>query len=287
MRVLCMMLCVGILAVSAAGCGGPKNSNVPEMPGEMGDMGGAGSGGASFSSTTALPGKYGPRAVYNGKEVSTIQADRVDNGIAMPDGQGGVVWVPGEPTQKPKSGYMDARELKLTAKELAEQLIMGVGSSMNGFVAMPVSFVNMDDLEQTSSFGRLMAEQMIYEFNQRGFAVREYRAPRSINVRDGDGDYYLTRALGDVNLTTCSVVIAGTYYADKQAIIVNARMIRPSDGRVLHTANAVLPASALARRMTGSGKLRLDGGGLGIRDYKEVTQPKVSVNPIDQGADVH
>lgn len=284
MRALSVIGCIGLTALFLTGCGG--KSGAPSMPGEMKDMGGAG-GGASFSSSTALPGKYGPRAVYNGKEVSTIQADGVDGGIAMPDGNGGVVWIPGEKVQKPQAGYMDARELKLTAKELAEQLVVGMGNTVHGCVALPVSFVNMDDLEQTSSFGRLMAEQMIFEFNQRGFAVCEYHAPKHISVRDGDGDFYLTRALGDVDLSGGGLVIAGTYYADKQAIIVNARLIRPSDGRVLRTANAVLPASGLLKRMTGSAKVKLDGGGIGFRDYKEATQPKVSVNPIDQGADIH
>lgn len=284
MRALRFIGFFSLLAFAVAGCGN-KHPDAPDMPSEMKGMDGGSGGGATFSSSAAVPGKYGPRAVYNGKEVSTIQADRVDNGIALPDGNGGIVWVPGEPLQKPQAGYQDARELKLTAKELAEQLLVGMNAS--GCVALPVSFVSMDNLEQTSSFGRLMAEQMIFEFNQRGFAVKEYRAPDKISVRDGEGDFYLTRALGDVALPAGSVVVAGTYYADKQALIVNAKLIRPSDGRVLRTANAVLPASNLTRRMTGGSAIRLSGGGIGFRDYKEATQPKVSTGAIDQGADVH
>ena len=291
MRALCFIGLFGLTALTAFGCGGKSSPDAPEMPSEMRSMSGGSSAGASFSSSTALPGKYGPRAMYNGKEVSTIQAEKVDGGLTLPDGNGGVVWIPGEPVQKPQPGYQDARELKLTAKNLAEQLLAGMNAS--GCVALPVSFVNMDNLEQTSSFGRLMAEQMTYEFNQRGFAVREYHAPRHIEMRDGEGDFYLTRALGNVDLPAGSVVVAGTYYADKQAVIVNARLIRPMDGRVLRTANAILPASTMTKRMTaGSGMnlgggSSLKGGGLCFRDFKEATQPKPPAGAIDQGADIH
>ena len=83
MRALCFIGLFGLTALAAAGCGGKSSPDAPEMPSEMRSMSGGSSAGASFSSSTALPGKYGPRAVYNGKEVSTIQAEKVDGGLTL------------------------------------------------------------------------------------------------------------------------------------------------------------------------------------------------------------
>ena len=57
----------------------------------------------------------------------------------------------------------------------------------------------------------------------------------------------------------------GTYYRDVDAVFVNARMIRPSDGLVLRTAQLVLPMNVLVRRMSArpplpSGSLRIVPG---------------------------
>ncbi len=268
------------------GCFGPFKSEAqgPEMPASMQQ---SPAQAASFQSATALPGEVGPRATYKGETVSSLKATGIEGGLVLPDGAGGVVVVPGAPREGQQAGYVDARELKLKIREMAEQLI--AGCSNQGAVALPVSFVNQDDLNQTSSFGRFIAEQLFYEFNQRGFPVREYRIPGHISMREGEGDFYLSRALGQLGVPADAVVVAGTYYGDKQAVFVNARLIRPHDGRVLRTANLVLQSNPLTRRMlAGSGK-KLDEGVMHIRDYKDKAAPLQMQNgtPFDRGEDIH
>lgn len=274
---------LAVLTLGLSACA--EKTGAPEMPDSMKHMQGQG---ATFSSTAALPGEKGPRVVYNGKEVSSVKANTVDTGMVIPDGKGGVIWLPGEPRQPQNAGYAEAREIKLKIREMTEQLISGIKDpSLRCTVALPTSFVNLDNFEQSSSFGRLFAEQLIYEFNQRGYPVKEYRAPKNIRVREGEGELYLTRALGDVSVPPDGVVVAGTYYADKQAVFVNARLLRPSDGRVMRTANLVLSSNSLTRRMLAGGTgTKLDTGVIHFRDFKEAVSP-VSVNPVDRGADIH
>ena len=280
-------LVVPALLLSA--CGGGRQE-VPGTPLDMYAADGASGGGAGFSSATALEGSRGSSTIYNGKRVSSSRAN-LDSGLVLPDGAGGVVLVPGAKQSALNPGYVDARELKLKVRELCEQLIAGIkDGALRNSVALPVSFVNMDNLEQTSSFGRFLSEQLFYEFNQRGFPIQEYRIPKTITMREGEGDFYLTRAMGAVNVPSCSVVVAGTYYADRQAVIVNARLVRPTDGMVLRTANVVLPSNRLTRRMLSGGTgaaVKLDCGQLTIRDYRETSQPVVPQTPFDQGADIH
>lgn len=278
-----IIACACALALLLPACA-QKSPVLPDMPSSMKDMG---AGSESFSSSTAVKGKFGSRTIYNGKNVTSIEGD-LSGDIVMPDGDGGVVTVPGEKRKKPNAAYADARELKLKARELAEQLVMGLDEQcLKGTVALPVSFVNQDNFDQSSSFGRFMAEQLYYEFNQRGFPVREYRIPDNITLREKEGEFYLSRALGEIGVKDHNaLVVAGTYYGDKQAVIVNARLIRPSDGRVLRTANLVLQANGLTRRMLANNGATLGTGAMRIRDYRETTSPS-ALSPIDQGQDIH
>lgn len=248
-------------------------------------------GEARISSSAVLDGEVGPRTMYNGEEVSSVRVGNLGSGMAFSDGDGGVVIVQGQAYKRQQAGYADARELKLKVRELGEQLVAGVcDSNMRGLVALPVSFVNQDNFQQSSSFGRYIAEQIFHEFNQRGFPIREYRIQDHITPKPGQGEDYLSRGIGEVPVSGDSdLVVTGTYYSDPQAVFVNARIIRPSDGRVLRTANLVLPSNALTRRMVAktTGVAReLSTGQMRIRDYKETTAPSLT-SPFDLGEDIH
>ena len=282
-----LCLCAALLALPLNGCAWWNDSPSPVLP-DMPDTMKKG-GSASFSSSAAIPGAVGPRTIYNGEEVSSTKVTDLNSGMVFPDGDGGVIWMPGEKYQKQNAGYVDARELKLKVRELAEQLVAGIrDNSMQGAVALPVSFVNLDNLNESSSFGRFMAEQLFYEFNQRGFPVKEYRIPGGIDMRENEGEFYLSRAIGEIAVATQgAVVIAGTYYYDPQAVFVNARVLRPSDGRVLRTASMVMQTNRLTKRMISAGSTaKMESGQMRIRDYKETTAPSI-LNPIDTGSDIH
>lgn len=161
-------------------------------------------------------------------------------------------------TQKPlppePTGYVDAVELKLKCRELADQMLSTVpNDSLQGFVAMPTSFVNENNTSRSSPLGRLMAESMYYEFNQRGFPTREYRLTGNINVEGGKND--LALAANQVVPTKgqkWAALLVGTYYVDKDATFVNVRLVRASDGLVLRTAQLVLPNTPVVMRMAQS-----------------------------------
>ncbi len=164
------------------------------------------------------------------------------------------------PPQDP--GYVDAVELKLKCRELADQMLSTVpNSALQGFVAMPTSFVNENNTNQSSPLGRLMAESMYYEFNQRGFPTREYRLTGNIKVEGGKNDLALVaNQLVPTKGQKWAALLVGTYYVDKDATFVNARLVRASDGLVLRTAQLVLPNTPVIARMAmaGSGSSTLN-----------------------------
>ncbi len=161
----------------------------------------------------------------------------------------------GAPKPKPKTAldaeYVDVQEFKLKMRELADQMLATMDNrSLTGLVALPTSFVNVNNKAQTSAFGNLLGESLIYEFNQRAFPVREYRLSGDIDIKLAQGDFALLRK-GIVNTNEkWAALIVGTYYVDKEAVIVNARLVRALDGMVLRTGQLVLVKTPFITRLT-------------------------------------
>ena len=97
--------------------------------------------------------------------------------------------------------YVDAVEVKLKCRELADQMLATMpNDALQGFVAMPTSFVDQNNTSRSSPLGRLMGEALFYEFNQRGVSVREYRFPGVIETRPEEGEFALSRALSKIRV---------------------------------------------------------------------------------------
>lgn len=150
--------------------------------------------------------------------------------------------------------YIDAVELKLKCRELADQMLATMpNDAIQGFVAMPVSFVDQNNTSTSSPLGRLMGENMFYEFNQRGYPTREYRLTGNISVKGGRDDLAL---VANQIIPTAgqkwAALVVGTYYVDTAATFVNARLVRASDGLVMRTGQLVLVNTPIVARMSKS-----------------------------------
>jgi len=178
-----------------------------------------------------------------GGEAYVLHSDGLPHaGALLPDGSGDYVWVGSDkPMTMPSPEHEGGREMRLKVREMAAQLFENLGTrGLGGGVAMPASFVNQDNFESSSSFGRYIAEQMFYELNQLGVPVREYRTLPRIMTRPEDGEFALTRSMEEqAPVPTSGLVLTGTYYFDKYNVFVNARLYNPLDGMVLRTANLV------------------------------------------------
>lgn len=212
---------------------------------------------------------HGSVTTGDGQHSLSVEKDN-ELGLLVPDFSGNYVLVPGGPRPAPDPAMVQAQELRLKVRELAAQLLdTWPGQPLTGVVALPTTFVSLDNFQQTSGLGRYMAEALFYEFNTRGFATREYRTNGTIHLTPGQGEFTLSRALPDVKISSdWGALVVGTYYRDKDAVFVNARLVRPSDGLVLRAAQIVLPMNSLVARMSAqpprppftSGSLRIVQG---------------------------
>ena len=184
--------------------------------------------------------------------LSQNQVSEVDSGILIPDGARDVLHIPGTTPFRVNPAVEEAQELRLKVRELAAQLLeTRPTGDLAGLVALPTSFVNLNDFSDSTALGRYMGEAMFFEFDQRGFPTQEYRLPGSITMQEGLGEMALSRKLRPVAIQKkWASVLVGTYHRDAAAIFINARLIRPADGRVLRTAQTILPMNNLLVRMT-------------------------------------
>lgn len=103
--------------------------------------------------------------------------------------------------------------------------------------------VNVSDLDQSSSLGRLMTEQISGRVVQLGYQVVEPKLRNNMAIR-GSGELILSR---DADLLkksfTAQAVVSGTYAAGHEAVHVNLKLLELNSGRLLSSADYVIPAS--------------------------------------------
>lgn len=128
-----------------------------------------------------------------------------------------------------------------SSEAAAEALMAQAGHEVDGNVPVLIGSVsNIDNVETSSSFGRLISEQVGARFVQAGYDVREVRMSRRINVQDGAsdprraGEYVISRDDQDLlPAMNAGAVVFGTYSIGKDRIMVNMRMVQPGTGKVL------------------------------------------------------
>ena len=98
------------------------------------------------------------------------------------------------------------------------------------------SFSNLNDLSESSNFGRLVGEHMLHELQVRGWTVTDMRLTRNLVVNEA-GEFSLSRDIQRIreNLPAGNV-LTGTYSLTPDGVLLNARVIDLATGEVLSTA---------------------------------------------------
>lgn len=104
------------------------------------------------------------------------------------------------------------------------------------------SFVDLDNLNSSSTFGRLLGEQVASRMSQLGYRVMELKLRQgSMIVNENAGEMILSRDLRDVRTSQDTQgVLVGTYTIIDDAIIVSAKLLSTLDGAMLATYDTTL-----------------------------------------------
>ncbi|MBF0319689.1 MAG: hypothetical protein HQL01_07800 [Nitrospirae bacterium] len=156
--------------------------------------------------------------------------------------------------------YDNMTDIDLKASYIVEQfeLYGDIPKYTNKIII--TTFVDINNLNKTTMFGRLIAEQILSQLHMKGYRVSDIRETKSIVMADKVGELYLSReGIPDkgakINVVprnfnfnyTGSLIVAGTYQIGPCDVFVNARLISPETTEVLSIASVKIPRTRLIK----------------------------------------
>lgn len=103
------------------------------------------------------------------------------------------------------------------------------------------SFVSIDNLDQSSTLGRLAAKRVSGKLVRMGYKVRELNLRETLAVREGTGELMLSRDLEALsNQAEAQAFVTGTYAVGGESIAFHLNIVRASDGAVLAASDFVV-----------------------------------------------
>lgn len=135
------------------------------------------------------------------------------------------------------------KKLIESSYKIADELISQLPPADNQDAPMLcASFVNIDNLERSSTLGRVISEYIASRFVQRGFNVAELKIRDSVYVQKQNGEFLLSRDLK--HMTTeyeTNSLIVGTYSIGSDTVYLSAKVVSANDSRIIATYDVAVP----------------------------------------------
>lgn len=154
---------------------------------------------------------------------------------------------------EPEPGLVDA-DLVGNSYQAAERLLRGLQQPLDKEKPVLVAtLVDVADMRQSSDLGRIIAEQVASRLTQLGYQTKELKFRGSFLVREGGGEFVLSRALRDISRQhDAQAVVAGVYAVARDDVYITLRVIRATDSAVLASYDYRLPLGPDAAALLGS-----------------------------------
>lgn len=129
---------------------------------------------------------------------------------------------------------------------IAAELLSNGGANLNRDDRIILTtFVNLDDLYQTSGFGRSMAEALSTELFKQGYRILEIRKTPKVYVKNRKGELALSR---DASLLArqqgARAILTGTYALTPSTVLLNVKILSAFSRDVLAVAALEIERSA-------------------------------------------
>jgi len=114
------------------------------------------------------------------------------------------------------------------------------------------SFVNIDNLEESSTFGRTLSEYLGSRLTQNGYSVVEMKLRKSIFMKRAEGEFVLSRDLKEISIRhNAQAIVVGTYSVGKSVVYISARIIKLADSTILSSYAFKMPLGKNTKKMLG------------------------------------
>ena len=124
------------------------------------------------------------------------------------------------------------------------------------------SFVDVDDVQRSSTFGRMIAEQVGSRFAQAGYKGIEVKVRTDSiftkgNAYSSEGEYLLSRELQDISRShDAYALIVGTYGDSREVVYVTTKLVRAADNIIMSSYDYSMPIGDNTRAMLRTSKRR-------------------------------
>ncbi|WP_172116152.1 FlgO family outer membrane protein [Halomonas hibernica] len=129
-------------------------------------------------------------------------------------------------------------DLSELAHKAAQQMVAGNPDITRYNPMIAATFVNIDNLTQSSTFGRISSEIMASALVQQGMQVREVKMRHSMFIEEKVGELILSREVQSLSSQyNARSILMGTYAQGQDYLYVSTRVVRSSDAMVLGSAD--------------------------------------------------
>ncbi len=119
---------------------------------------------------------------------------------------------------------------------VADQLDRIYHSNQRSRPTVATTFVNLDNLNETSGLGRLAAEHLMHELQVRSWAVRDIRLTKELVINE-NGEFSLSRDIKHLHAAyPVANIVTGTYSVTGDGVLLSVRIIDSSSGQVIASA---------------------------------------------------
>ena len=132
---------------------------------------------------------------------------------------------------------------------------------------LTTTFVDNNNLPNTSHFGRLLQDHIGSRFVQIGYTVNEIKLRKNLLIEEGSGETILSRNLELLNQSQrTQAILVGTISQAQRTMYISARLINPNDSTIISSKNYRLYMDKNVLTMF---NLRLSGNGDTIKPPSE------------------
>lgn len=131
-----------------------------------------------------------------------------------------------------------APDLSELAHQAAQQMIASNPDLTRYSPMIAATFVSIDNLSQSSTFGRISSEIMASALAQQGMQVREVKMRDSMFIEESVGELILSRQVQRLSSQhNARSILMGTYAQGQDYLYVSTRVVRSGDAMVLGSAD--------------------------------------------------
>lgn len=131
-------------------------------------------------------------------------------------------------------------------------LVKQLEGSLDDRAILAASFVNIDDLKDTSTFGRVASQQIATQFTRAGYKVKEMLLRKNVIIKQKTGEFLLSRELKEISVKhNAQAVIVGTYALASNYVYLTAKLVNTVDSTVLSSYDYRIPVDRDVKKLFG------------------------------------